>query len=237
MSAPDHLRFPTFEELARRVGARGVEQAIAGDIAKACRDKRFGDEAFKSADGSVIVEVRAGRDGAGRFKRERACEYREPAQDHAFLRRQKIIAPLDCCVHGLMPRQGRTPALPQKPEPIIELPQCLLDAVRLDATSGELYRQRYPVEFATDFADRRRIGIVQFETPSAGVYASDEKLDRGKIECLCRGKICISRRTGQRSQLMNMLPLDTQAAPDWSRGCEPPPRPGRFAQSALQRLR
>ena len=34
----------------------------------------------------LIVEVRVGRDGAGRFKRERTCEYREPAQDHAFLR-------------------------------------------------------------------------------------------------------------------------------------------------------
>src|ERR1700721_3295616 len=85
MPAPDGVRFSAFEELAGRVGAGGVEQAIARDIAKGGRDERFRYEASKGAGGPVLVQVNVGRDGASRFKRERACENREPAQDNAFV--------------------------------------------------------------------------------------------------------------------------------------------------------
>ena len=116
-------------------------------------------------------------------------------------------------MHGLVPRQGGTPALPQQPEPVVELRHGLLNAVSIGATGGELDRQGYAVELSAELADDRRIGVVQLETPSAGVYALDEKLNRGKIECLRRGKICIGGRATQRRQLMNMLSLDTQRLP------------------------
>ncbi len=112
-----------------------------------------------------------------------------------------------------MPRQGGSPALPQKPEPVIELRHGFLNAISIGATGGEFYRQSNSIEFATDFADNRCIIVTQFEIASAGAYAFDEKLHRRKNEGLRRSKICICGRAIQRRQPMDMLSLDTQGLP------------------------
>src|SRR6266446_368104 len=109
-----------------------------------------------------------------------------------------------------MSGQRRASSLPQQPAWAIEKRCNSLDSVGADAPSSEFERKGNSVEFAADFANDRRVGVIQLKTTSVGSSALNKQLHRWKSECAgCRQRFII-RGEGQRIQSVDLLALDLQ---------------------------
>ena len=114
MSSGDIIRLATFGEIARGVGARGVEQSVVCRSAnEGCRYQRFRDQARHRVGDRRVVRLRLGGDGGGSVEREHPDEDRQPAQDQLIEIRQQVVAPVEHRVQGLVSGQRSAPALPE----------------------------------------------------------------------------------------------------------------------------
>jgi hypothetical protein len=178
-------------------------------IAGIRRYQGFSHEVIHRGNDQRVVDVVSCRDRPGRFERENACEYRQPAQDGPLKLVQQVIAPVERGCECLMARQRGASTAPKQPEPLIEQRRHSPDAVRTNAARGKFDRERDPIQLSADFGHDRRIRIAERKSRLVGGRAFAKKQDRWKGQCLFRREIGVLRRALERGQLMNLLALDT----------------------------
>src|ERR1700736_5794183 len=103
--------------------------------------------------------------------------------------------------------------MPQQPAWAIEKRCNPFDSIRADAPGGEFKRKGNSVESAADFANDRRIGIIQLETTAVRSSALNKQLHGRKGERAGSLQRCIIRGEGQRMQSMDLLTFDLQRFP------------------------
>src|SRR6266481_4080047 len=112
-----------------------------------------------------------------------------------------------------MPGQRRASSLPQQAAWAIEKRGNPFDSIGANAPGGEFERKGNSVEFAADFANNRRVGVIQLETTSVGSSALNKQLYCRKGECARSRQRFIIRGEGQRIQSVDLLALDLQRLP------------------------
>src|SRR5215471_15232341 len=88
---------------------------------------------------------------------ESASENRDPPKKAALLLIEKLVIPVEGCLQRSMAGHGDRAAVLQQAEAVVEPAQNVLDRHHLGARGGELNRQGYSVETATDEGDRLRV--------------------------------------------------------------------------------
>ena len=119
------------------------------------------------------------------------------------------MAPFDGRFQGPVPRQGGPAATGQQPEPVAEPGRQLRHGQRADPGRGEFDGQRYAVELAADFADRRDVLAGQAEPGPGQRGPVAEQPDRFRLGR--RPRIChLGLRYGQRRHRPARLPRHAQ---------------------------
>src|SRR6267142_5494910 len=108
-----------------------------------------------------------------------------------------------------MPGGRRASSLPQQPAWAIEKRRNPLDSIGADAPGGEFERKGNSVKSAADFANDRRVGIIQLKT-TVRSGALNKQMYRRKGQRLSSRQRVIIRREGQRIQSMDLLAFDLQ---------------------------
>ena len=140
------------------VSARRVQQPVAHHRPDGTgRDHRFGDEAVDGAKNERLIDGRAGHDRQRRIERKMSDEYREPAKHHAFQFGQEPVTPIQRRVQGLLTRRRGARSQPQQRQALVEKRGGLLQAVGLDASGGQLDRERHAVKLSADARPRSRL--------------------------------------------------------------------------------
>src|ERR1700736_282083 len=103
--------------------------------------------------------------------------------------------------------------MPQQPARAIEKRRNPFDSIGADAPGGEFERKGNSVESAADFANDRRVGIIQLETTAVRSSALNKQLHGRKGERAGSRQRCIIRGEGQRMQSMDLLALDLPRFP------------------------
>src|SRR5216684_1076558 len=112
-----------------------------------------------------------------------------------------------------MPRQRRASSMPQQSAWAIEKRRNPFDSIGADAPGGEFERKGNSVESAADFANDRRVGIIQLETRAVRISALNKQLHGRKGERAGHRQRCIIRGEGQRMYSMDPLTLNLQRFP------------------------
>src|ERR1700687_2347231 len=103
--------------------------------------------------------------------------------------------------------------MPQQPARAIEKRRNPFDSIGADAPGGEFERKGNSVESAADFANDRRVGIIQLETTAVRSSALNKQLHGRKGERAGSRQRFILRGKGQRMYSMDLLALDLQRFP------------------------
>src|SRR5229473_6108898 len=98
--------------------------------------------------------------------------------------------------------------MPQQPAWAIEKRRNPFDSIGADAPGGEFERKGNSVEFTADFANDRRVGIIQLETRAVRTSALNKQLHGRKGERLCGRQRFIIRGEGQRMDSIDLLTFD-----------------------------
>ncbi|HEY2133492.1 MAG TPA: hypothetical protein VGH36_11025, partial [Acetobacteraceae bacterium] len=214
MTPGDDVQLAAFDELAQRIGARRVEEAVAHDqTAQIRRDERLRDKTRNGLHDTRPIVLAFGHHRLNRFQRERADEHGKPAENQPLHFGKQIVAPIQCGAQRLMPGCGRAAALPQQPEAVIEQCGNSLDAVCVHAAGNQFDRQRYAIELARDFGDDRCVPIAHLELAAAQGDTLNEKLHCRKSQYVGGTQTIILGRATQRRQAMNLFVLDPQRFP------------------------
>src|ERR1700730_8643410 len=112
-----------------------------------------------------------------------------------------------------MPGYRRASSVPQQPAWAIEKRRNPFDSIRADAPGGEFKRKGNSVESAADFANDRRVGIMQLETTAVRSSALNKHVHGRKGERAGSRQWSIIRGKGQRMQSMDLLAFDLQRFP------------------------
>src|ERR1700682_4610915 len=103
--------------------------------------------------------------------------------------------------------------MPQQPAWAIEKRCNPFDSIRADAPGGEFERRSNSVESAADFANDRRVGIVQLETTAVRSSALNKQLHGRKGERAGSRQRFIIWGEGQRMYSMDLLIFNLQRFP------------------------
>jgi hypothetical protein len=103
--------------------------------------------------------------------------------------------------------------MPQQPAWAIEKRRNPLDSIGADAPGGEFERKGNSVESAADFANDRRVGIIQLETSAVRSSAFNKQLYGRKDQRLSGRQRFIIRGEGQRMYSMDLLTFNLQRFP------------------------
>src|SRR5260370_32504078 len=109
-----------------------------------------------------------------------------------------------------MQGRGGAPSLPQQPAWAIEKRRNPLDSIGADAPGGKFERKRNSIESAADFANDRRVGIIQLETTAARSSAFNEQLRGRKGQRLSGSQRFIIKGEGQRMDSIDLLTFNLQ---------------------------
>src|SRR5260370_28717290 len=112
-----------------------------------------------------------------------------------------------------MPRQRSASSMPQQPAWAIEKRRNPFDSMGADAPGGEFERKGNSVESAADFADDRRVGIIQLETTAVRSCALNKQLHGRKGERAGSRQPLIVRGEAQRTTSMDLLTLTPHQCP------------------------
>src|SRR6266436_871397 len=112
-----------------------------------------------------------------------------------------------------MPGCRRASSMPQQPAWAIEKRRNPFDSIGADAPGGEFERKGNSVESAADFANDRRVGIIQLETTAVRSSALNKQLYGRKGERPSGRQRFIIRGEGQRMQSMDLLAFNLQRFP------------------------
>src|ERR1700738_4460988 len=112
-----------------------------------------------------------------------------------------------------MPRGRRASPVPQQPAWAIKKRRNPVDSMGADAPGGEFERKGNSVEFAADFANDRRVGIIQLETTAVRSSALNKQLHGRKGERAGSRQRFIIGGEGQRVYSMDLLTFNLQRFP------------------------
>src|SRR5260370_36883687 len=119
-----------------------------------------------------------------------------------------------------MPRQRSASSMPQQPAWAIEKRRNPFDSMGADAPGGEFERKGNSVESAADFANDRRVGIIQLETTAVRSSALNKQLYGRKGERPSGRQRFIIRGEGQRMQSMDLLAVYLHRLPPRRQGTD-----------------
>jgi hypothetical protein len=131
----------------QRVLADGVEQVVpcvAGIVIHA--QQRLVGEPGQQLEHALWADAAPGSDLLGRGQREAAREHCQPAEGHAFVLVQQVVAPVEGRPQRLVAARGRARATGQHGEKVAQVPGQLTDGQHPHLGRGQLDRQRQAVE-------------------------------------------------------------------------------------------
>ena len=158
---------------------------------------------------SDLIDGRAGDDRQRRIERKMADEYGEPAKHHAFQFGQQPITPIQRRLQGPLTRWRGARPQPQQRQALVEKRSGLLQAIGLDASGGQLDRERHTVELPADARHDRGFRVAEVQARATRHRALDEQLGRGE-------------RPGDRRREPRVVGRTSRAAPICGRSRPPP---------------
>jgi serine phosphatase RsbU (regulator of sigma subunit)/anti-sigma regulatory factor (Ser/Thr protein kinase) len=163
---------------------------------------------------------RNSHDGLRRGQTEPADEYSQRPQHALFVRRQQLIAPVNCRAHGPVPRRQIRRSASQQSKPIGETPQKFRRPEKLDARRGKLDGQWQSIQPATDLGDSRDVAVGKHEFRIARLRALDEQLNGVIASHAIDGRDLIRRRRQRRNGEF-ALAVDSERSPTGDKHARP----------------
>src|SRR6266404_3579061 len=156
MTVSDTSCLPSIGELCSRICARRIEQSIICRAKHpACGYERLREQAVEGIYSTRLVAFRLGRNGAGSLNREIPHEYREPAKNSPLVLGEKIVAPIEHSVQGLVSRQRGSASMPEQAEAILEQLRDSTNTTIADVARGELDGECASIKSAADRGNDR----------------------------------------------------------------------------------
>src|SRR5580692_5634252 len=121
MKSGDGLRLGGLPQFLPGEGSSRIEQSVVGDTVDLRNpNERLADEAVDRIRDVRRIDPLVAGDRLSRLQREHADKDRQPIKDFTIPFRQKIVAPVQHRVQGLMARQSAPTPLPEKLESVAQ---------------------------------------------------------------------------------------------------------------------
>jgi hypothetical protein len=141
---------------------------------------------------------------------ESAREHGNAPKDHALSVGEKIVAPVQCGVQGLVACRSRSAPRPTQSEFAVEKRSRLGKPIRIDPPGGEFQGKRQSPELPTHAGDDRRVCIGEVPRLTAHTSALQKKTGSGKGANLGKGEIEVDRWALQCWELVDAFAFNAQ---------------------------
>ena len=150
---------------------------------------------------------------------ERAGKRGEPAEERALVRLEEVVAPGDRRFERLLPGSRRPASADEQPEAVGQSLDELVEAERAEPDSGQLDRERHPVEPPRQLEDGRPVLVRDDERGARLACPFDQQGDGLRFRNPIRRDIRIGRRDRQRPHPDDRLAAESEGLP--ARGDQP----------------